>query len=321
MRAPRLLKRLIRASVPLTCLAYMADDWRFGRRLKHGRFETESGATHASLPLDESLAYIERIYRDYCRDAGVQAFTGTIAEIGPGDNFGLALLLLRYGAGEVHAIDRYYSRRDARAQGAIYAALAERHGLSHLFEGGIAEERIRGLTYHVGQAAETFFAERGLRFDAVLSRAVMEHLYDPIRALEGMLGALKPGGRLVHRIDLRDHGMFANRHPLIFLTVPDSLYRRMTRHSGRPNRVLLPEYRAWAGRAGCAAQFLITRLVGHERDLEPAPWAALDLALREEAEARVGEMRARLAPRFRAFSDADLAVAGFVLSARKGMSG
>ncbi|HLB07853.1 MAG TPA: hypothetical protein VJN41_09230, partial [Alphaproteobacteria bacterium] len=64
-----------------------------------------------------------------------------------------------------------------------------------------------------------------------------------------------------------------------------------------------------------------TRLVGHERDLKPAPWAALDPALRAEAEARVREMRARLAPRLRAFSDADLAVAGFVLSARNGMSG
>lgn len=69
----------------------------------------------------------------------------------------------------------------------------------------------------------------------------MEHLFDPVAALDGMLEALRPGGTLVHRIDLRVHGMFRGQHPLTFLTLPDAIYTRMTRNSGRPNRVLFPD--------------------------------------------------------------------------------
>src|SRR6266478_884247 len=86
-------KRILRHSIPATCLAYMVDDWLWGRRLARGRNETNSGTAHAGLTIEESIAIIESTYRAYCQHAGVERFQGRVVEIGPGDNLGVALLL------------------------------------------------------------------------------------------------------------------------------------------------------------------------------------------------------------------------------------
>ena len=56
---------------------------------------------------------------------------------------------------------------------------------------------------------------------------MLEHLYDPLAALDGMAASLAPGGTLNPPwIDFRDHGMFAGHHPLTYLTIPDVLLPR-----------------------------------------------------------------------------------------------
>lgn len=310
----------IRRSIVLTCAYYLLDDWRARRRLAGGDLSTRSGSRHDRLDVDSSLQYIERIHADYLAYGGVDGiggFSGVVGEIGPGDNFGLALLLLGGGATEVHALDRYRSERDADAQRTIYAALSEKHGLAGLFSGPPAEETIRHLHYHAGEPAETFFRDHDIRFDAILSRAVLEHLYDPLGALSDMAARLNPGGRLVHRIDFRDHGMFAGRHPLTFLTVPGAVYKHMVRGAGRPNRVLLPDYRAWLAGSGMAGTLSITRLAGVEGAIAPAAWKDIDEELRHRALETVTAIRPRLRSPFAAMTDEDLAVAGTVLEARK----
>lgn len=307
----------VKRSVALTCAYYLFDDWRARRHLARGDLSTRSGSRHAHLDLDASLAYIERLHADYLAYGGIERFEGVIGEIGPGDNFGLALLLLGGGAREVHALDRYRPRRDPERQRAIYRALQERHGLSHLFDGEPAEETMRGLTYHAGEPAETFFRSRGLRFDAIVSRAVIEHLYDPLGALTDMAAALNPGGRLIHRIDLRDHSMFAGHHPLTLLTISDPLYRRMTRGAGRPNRVLFPAYRRWLEGSGLTGSLRVTRLAGIEGELGPAHWEALDHELKRRALATAAAIRPRLASNLKDLADQDLAISGCLLAARK----
>lgn len=311
------VRMLVRRSVPLTCAWYLLDDWRAARRLRAGDIRTDSGRRHAGADLAASLSYIERVHADYLRYGGLERFSGRVAEIGPGDNFGVALLALGDGADEVHAIDRYRSRRDPERQRAIYAALAERRGLARLFDGAPAEETLRGVRYHAGEPAEVFFRRAGLAFDAIVSRAVLEHLYDPLGALDDMAAALRPGGRLIHRIDLRDHGMFAGMHPLTFLTVPEAFYRRMVEASGRPNRVLVPGYRDWLRRSGLVGSVRISRLAGVAEEFEPAPWDEFDPVLRRRAEAAVAEIRPRLDRRFRTLPTEDLAAAGCVVVARK----
>ena len=162
------LKRVAKSNLALSCVAYIAHDWIFGRRLAAGRIETDSGRRHSTLDLDASLGYVEKVYSDYCSYAGVGGFSGTVGELGPGDSFGVALLLLHGGAREVHAIARYYSRRDPEQQQAIYRALATRHQLGDRFRDGHDEDSIRGLSYHAGEPAEAFFRQSGIRFDAIL---------------------------------------------------------------------------------------------------------------------------------------------------------
>jgi len=307
---------LVKRSVALTCAWYLLDDWQARRRLAAGRLDTTSGARHAALDLAASLAYIERVHADYLAYADVERFTGTIAEIGPGDNFGVALLFLANGAGVVHTLDRYRPRRDANAQAAIYGALAQRHGLDPLFDGPPGEDTIRGVVAHAGEPAETFFRDHAFAYDAIVSRAVLEHLYDPLGALGDMAGALNPGGQLVHRIDLRDHGMFAGHHPLTFLTLGNRPYGRMTRGAGRPNRVLAHSYREWLANSGLEGEIRVTRLAGVAGEIDPTAWDAIAPASREAALATVRQIRPRLAPSFRAMADEDLAISGILLSAK-----
>jgi len=292
-------------------------DLRSGWRLRRGDIGTDSGRRHGDLDVARSVTYIEDVYCDYLTYAGIDRFSGTLCEIGPGDNFGVALLAMAGGAERVVAIDRFYSRRDDEHQNAIYCALAARHDLVDQFDGEPTEETLRHVEYHAGQPAEDFFRDRKGAFDFIISRAVLEHLYDPISALDDMADALKPGGMLVHRIDLRDHGMFENMHPLTFLTIPEQIYRRMVRNSGRPNRVLLSAYRDWLKRSGLDGDVRITRLAGIREQLPPTPWDGISPELRQDALEKVEAIRPSIAKSLQSNSDEDLCVSGIVLRAWK----
>lgn len=308
---------IVKSSLFLSCLYYMADGWRRRRRLRQGVLDTRSGARHSGLTIDQSLDYIEQVWRDYLLYSGRQALQGHVVEIGPGDNFGVALLLLRHGAARVTAIDKFFSRRDSGQQAAIYRALSDRHGLAVLFDGAPAEGGIRNFSYLPGMPAERYFTSSQTGYDTVVSRAVLEHLDDPLMSLDNMWAGLRPGGILVHRVDLRDHGMFAGRHPLTYLSIPAGIYRIIAAETGRPNRILLPAYRDHAAQRTWDCRFGITRLVGVPEEFPALSWEALPEAARAASLQAVAAIRPRLAQPFRGLADADLAVAGFVLVAEK----
>ncbi len=315
------LRQLVKRSVPLVCTYYLVDDWRAGRRLGSGRIETDSGRRHAGRDLATSLGYIEGIYRDYLDYGEIERFSGVVGEIGPGDNFGVALLARGGGAERVVAIDRFYSRRDPEYQAAVYEALAGRHALHNLFDGAPGETTLTGLDYRAGTPAEQFFRSAGISFDYIISRAVLEHLYDPLGALEDMTAALNPGGVLIHRIDLRDHGMFASHHPLTFLTIPEIIYRRMVRSAGRPNRVLLPAYRDWLANSPLEGSLRITRLVGIDEEVGALDREGIPGEIEEQALRTVAAIRPRLGSGYRDMDPHDLAVSGVVLVAQKARDG
>jgi hypothetical protein len=151
-------KRLLRCSVTVTCLAYMADDWLWRRRLTRGRIGTNSGTSHASLALADSLTTIENTYSSYRRFAGVSAFQGLVAELGPGDNLGVALLLTGE-ADAVWMVDRYRPRYNLAQQAAIYSALAARHAVAERLERDGERIVLRGVHEVVGQSAANVMAK------------------------------------------------------------------------------------------------------------------------------------------------------------------
>jgi SAM-dependent methyltransferase len=287
------------------------------------------GATHRRLALEESVDYINDVFDDYVEygelgEADLNA--AEVLELGPGDNLGVALRFLGAGAGRVVATDRFVPFRDPEQELRIYGALiaglpeAQRARLAAVAERGpvaFGQVGLELLEQTPIEQAPQVLGESG--FDLVVSRAVLEHVHDLDSAFEAMDALLRPGGKMIHKVDLRDHGLFSEggQNPLTFLTISDRVYGWMGEESaGLPNRRMIGWYQAAIERLGYQARCLITHLAG--REAEVIPHVPVEHGLPDRAPlADVAEIRPRLAPRFRALSDEELAIAGFMIVARK----
>ena len=297
------------------------------RRMRSAR---TCGATHAELSPEESVSYIEWVYEDYLRYAtiGPQDTAGAhVLEVGPGDNFGVALRLLADGAARVTTLDRFVTRRDAAQQAEIYRRLLDRLGEPERrraesavsFEAGevkFDESRLQVIEGVGIESAASRLA--GGSVDLIVSRAVLEHVYELGAAFEAMDSVLRPGGTMVHKIDLRDHGMFTRggHHPLTFLTIPDRLYRWMGEANGIPNRRMIGDYRSDVRDLGYDAGYLVTHLVGEQEEIVPATPEA-ELGSTTASREAVDSIRPKLLARYRELPGETLEVAGFFLIARK----
>jgi len=315
-------RRALKSNYPVASLYYVLSDAYTRLAFSAGRIESEGGTPHQRRTTEESLAYIETVSSDYKQYGGVGRFHGKVAEVGPGDSCGVGLLLLADGCTSADLVDRFYSRRNAVNQSRIYRRLLEGHPeLSPLLRDANLEdeETFPGIKRYYGPdaAAETFFAQHH-GYDFIVSRAVFEHLYDPLLALRHMAGALNPGGMLLHKVDLRDHGMFSEHfHELKFLEVPDWIYPKMTLASGRPNRVLVNRYRDCLNELDVDYELLVTRLSGVGDIVPHATYEEVPRSAREASLRYVDQHRDRFANSFANVSSEDLSVGGVFLVARK----
>ncbi len=299
------------------------------------RLKSHTGATHKNKTLEESINYISRVFDDYVRYAalGPREIEGKrILEIGPGDNFGVAVKFIAQGAQKVVCLDRYECEKDLQQQSRIYEALLrtlgekERHqALEAVFLSGeryvINPQKVQ---YVFGKGIENIDSPEDLssrrRFDLIVSRAVLQYVDDPVRAFAAMDRLLEKGGMMIHRIDLRDHGLFTRKgmDPMEFLTVPDFIWKRIHPHAGKINRHRIDSYRKKLTDLGYDFKILVTHVMGHSGDLVPHPprltegrdFSGNDLSL-------VRRMRPRLLSRFRQLSDEDLLTSGILVVARK----
>jgi hypothetical protein len=189
MRLNSFVRKLAQRSMTLITAWHVYDNYRLKRLAAAGRHETSSGSTHRHYDVQESLDYIRQVYQDYHTYAGIETeeFRGKrILEVGPGDNFGVALRFLVAGARLVVCLDRFYSERDPGQQMKIYQALREslaedekaRFDRVIHIDGDIELNR-ETLTYIHGtgiEDADDVFSPAS--FDFIISRAVLEHLYD-----------------------------------------------------------------------------------------------------------------------------------------------
>jgi SAM-dependent methyltransferase len=227
-------------------------------------------------------------------------------------------------------MDKFYSRRDTRHQRDIYVALRRqlapherrRYDRAVDLSSGIEFDR-KIVTPMYGRSLEEFgdVFERD-SFDLIVSRAVLEEVFDTDRAFAGMHRVLRPGGRMLHKIDLRDYGLFSDNgyHPLEFLTIPDVVYDLMSRDSDIPSRRTFDYYRRIMSAYSYDGDLFITMVA---RPGEASPVVPHKTALEygidydEGTLALVRSIRPRLARRFRDVPDEDLMVAGLFMSARK----
>jgi hypothetical protein len=307
-------------------------NWRLGRRYRNGDVETRYGSTHIGKTTAESLDYIATQFQDYLRYSGLREDElrgARILELGPGDNVGLALRFLAAGASRVVCVDKFSPTRDPDQERAIYRALRDslpprqrpafREAIS--VEPGLRIDAAKLLCVY--GAGLNDCAARLQRdeppFDLVISRAVIEEIYDPGPALAAADALLAPGGQILHKIDLTDYGMFsdAGMHPLTFLTIPEWLYRRMASESGLPNRKRMSYYRDQVDALGYASKILVTGILGQGRLAPYKDPHELEDGDRRAALALVNAIRPKLSGEYRRMSGDELIVTGIFLVGRK----
>jgi hypothetical protein len=289
-----------------------------------------SGSTAHHMSIEEVLRYVRNVVADYLEyGAGGEAgrlHGKDVLEIGPGDNLGVALLLLAKGARTVTCVDGFNPTHDPQHNARLYAALYNSLSLEErelvrdtilLQPDGTAVvggERLKAR-YGVRIDTDKEVLEAG-RYDIIVSRAVLEHIGDLAAGWRAMVGALRPTGEMWHKVDFRCHNLFGQIHPLYFLTIHPVLWDLISRPDPTLNRLRLPEYSKLAARDFQYSQMYITHIVGEE-ELTPhvehlvagRHYGARHLEL-------IQSIRPRLRDPFSDHSDEDLLVTGVFLAVR-----
>lgn len=324
------IRKLATGSKNLIILHRIYDNWRRRRVFKAGNTVSSYGSTHVAWTVNQSVRYIEKVYDDYLEYSGLtsEVFRGkNILEVGPGDNFGVALKFLAAGAARVVCLDKFYSERKSDQELRIYRALREtlppedRRAFDNCIklDGGI-EPNPNKIDYIYGYGIED--ADEVLQpnsFDFIISRAVLHNVYNMDRGFDAMHRLLIPGGYMFHKIDLSDENMFSSRgmHPLTFLTISEGVYRLMAADSGKPNRKLIGDYREGMLKRGYETKIFISAVLGlgqlepHQEKIEQG------VDYEDETIDLIDEIRPKLAAPYRDRSDEELATTGIFLIARK----
>jgi hypothetical protein len=334
------LKKVAGRSKTLIILHRIVDNWRRRRAFQSGQTANAYGSTHEFWPLEKSVNYINQVYREYLDYAGLtpEAFRGRrVLEVGPGDNFGVALRFVADGAAKVVSLDKFYSERNEEQQTRIYQELRKqltpeqvalfdeaitldsrvelnRNKIEYIYGHGI-EEADRIST--PGSVAPGSLTPESFHF--IVSRAVLHNVYDIERGFDAMDRLLAPGGYMAHKIDFSDENMFSSRgmHPLTFLTIPESVYRLMAKDSGKPNRRLINDYRQLMRKQGYDARLFVSSIVGVGPLTPHKPKIERGVDYGNATVQLIDEIRSKLAAPYRKLPEEDLAPAGIFLVARK----
>ncbi len=299
--------------------------FRNARRLLAGRPARAAG----TRPIPEALDYIDSIYRDYVfygNLSGEDLDQARVLDLGCGESLGLALQFLSAGAREV-ALFEVPAAAPGRDQ-ELCRALRDRAwgkprqniDLAIRFEDGL---RLNPSRLRLLGRAELVDAARFLPrrfFSLIVSRGVLGQVSDIDAAFQSMDVLLAPGGRMLHKIDLSDRGMFSRDglHPLEFLTLPRAIYPLMDAPEGRPNRRRIDYYRRKLRSLGYFAGLLVTSVTGLTGEILPhKPSVELGEDYFGRTEALIKAIRPRLARPFRHLPDEDLTVTGIFLIAQK----
>jgi len=325
------VKKFAKRSKAMIITYHIYDNWQLKKQFNSGKVESSCGSTHSKIPLSESLDYINSVFNDYLKYSHIPTQVirnKKILEIGSGDNFGVALKFLIAGALEVVCLDKFYSKRDPEHQYKIYQAMRKNldNDSKQRFDDAInlsngIEINPEKLKYIYGKGieeAEKLFNPSS--FDFIVSRAVLEHLYDSDAAFSVMDNLLTPGGYMIHKIDFRDHKIFTAQgmHPLTFLTIHDPIYRLMTINSGKPNRKLINYYKNKLYELKYCADIYIIRILGENSEIFPHKKnIELGIDYFESTISLINKIRSKLIANFRNMPEEDLIISGIFLTAIK----
>ena len=317
------LQRIRDRSFILLTLNYIVAQIRY----RLGERKHLSGATHAQWSAEEGLDYVLSVFADYLEAGGltIADLRGmSVLEVGPGDNLGVAACFAAAGARRVVCIDRFDTARDEQKNRAVYRLLAcsGRAPAELDFRDVITPvgELISPIIEHrVGLAIEKAVSElQPGSFDLIVSRAVLEHVSNLEQAWASMDALLTSGGLALHKVDFRNHGLYASLHPLRFLTVPTGVWRWVSAPDPTLNRRRVSTYEQLAGGAGYRFRIGVTHLASREAEFKPPrdTWInGKDFTADDVA--RIEAIRPKLVEPFRSMSLRELLISGIFLAAQK----
>ncbi len=314
------IRRIVHRSVQLSAL-----NFRRGQLLSTlGIRRHQSGSTLLRIGVPASIAYTLGCFEDYLRYGGVEPgyLAGKhVIEVGPGDSLGVALCFLAHGAASVTTLDRFHPDRDQDLVARVHAGMLERlpekgrgraRAALEAFECGATDGPLRCLQrVSIERAARQLPAACA---DLIVSRAVLEHVYDLDAAWASMNTLLRPGGRMWHKVDLRAHGFFDWFHPLRFLCFGDRAWERIASPDPTINRARRHVYSDLCARANVRTKVLVTHVLGRDEILPHVPDLVRGVHYGEGDVALLAALRPRLAPRFRDLTDEELLVTGIFLT-------
>lgn len=327
------IERLERKTKFVRILYFIKNDFVMRMNFKMGDFSTKSGTFSSKSSIKETLDYINTLsslFLEHIESENEGIHGKTVLELGPGDNLGLAIMLLLSGAKRVVCLDKFYPERNNDYQVKIYNAMREKldQEKTNLFDDIVKldndeiifnEEKLQYISGVGIEEAVGKFDEKS--FNIIISSAVMEHVYDPDAAFHAMDKLLADNGCMIHGIDFRDHGMFSSvgMNPLTFLTISDPIWKLMTYHSGKPNRKLVDYYRNKMLELGYDSRILIRRLVGcNSRIVPPKENLEPGIDIDDSTLLLVDEIKPKLWKRFKKIDTKDLIIAGAILVGKKG---
>ncbi|MHA1250169.1 MAG: class I SAM-dependent methyltransferase [Candidatus Helarchaeota archaeon] len=325
-----MFKDYLKYSKWIIILYHILTNLKSGLYLFSGKYDTTSGSIIQKKGVKESLNYINTVFRDYIKYGKIKSKDlnqKVVLEIGPGDNFGVALNFLIEGASKVICIDKFYPLRSKNKEIKFY----------HYFRNSLNENKKKifdniirfnknikinqqKLEYHFGIGIED--ALKILKpnsIDIIVSRSVLEHIYNINSAMNVINELLVPGGLMIHKIDFRDHKMFSfKHHSLEFLTIPKPLYTLMTKYSGKPNRKLMNYYYFKVKELKYNFNILITSILGYKKELKKyINWNDFDPKLEKKAEVLIKKIKSSLCYEFRIIPKKILMISGIFLIAKK----
>ena len=287
---------------------------------------------YGNVPVSEIPQYLARINTTV---AGYEKYGGLspallrdkhVLEIGPGETIGVALWSIGAGAAHVTTVDKFVPFLTSEFHRALYRSLLSqsddtaRRNIADAIDLTDFQLNPRRLSYEHESIDRAAADLPPASVDVIVSNAVLEEIYDLDTTFAALDRVLKPGGRQVHVIDLRDYGMFSKFgfHPLEFLTVSDRIYPYMVGSSGQPNRRLIDYYRRALGALGYDSTIYVSRVLGQNQPLrEFRTRLQFGVDYSDSSLSLVRSIRPRLLPRYQQLSDDDLLIESILVVANK----
>ncbi len=298
---PKKIREFLRGNLYVFSLYLAMENLLVNWRTKH-----HTGRTFNALSVEEGVEYVDEVFREYLevgQFSTADILGKKILEVGPGDNFGVALKFIAAGAEQVVALDRFSQIRDSNKEANVYRCLEQDLSQSEALKMKSAYGMVNGkiqvdpqmIDYWENCPVESYKSSDG--FDLIVSRSVLEHVADLKVVFEAFARLLKPGGTMIHRVDLRAHGMFTDRSDMFFLTLPSWWWSAIGSRTGNINRTRCESY---------------TQLI-RQTGFEVTNW----IINHHYSDFSVKSVRPNLAREFSPLSDEELSVAGFSFSARR----